>query len=162
MVWFLQKTRNKKICIMLSLCIGLFLCLVLTVYLQRNQAEETVQMQNSTGDNGCEDLLVNTYLKRIQRVSDSFYQEYYTVVPTVTSGEVRVKELQSDSTKGQVTFTVEPFLGPHDTIGVDEITFSADYMGNIKVEEVKHIISYSLPDNLKDLEKKRVPGEYGN
>lgn len=42
--------------------------------------------------------------------------------------------------------------------GIDLITFEADYMGNVKLKEFKHIKSYYLPDNLKHLEKKRVPG----
>lgn len=40
------------------------------------------------------------------------------------------------------------------------LTFSADYLGNVELENFNHIISYHLPDNLKDLEKKIVPRKY--
>lgn len=103
---------------------------------------------------------MNTYLTKIIEASDDFYDEYYTIAPIVNYYSVFVKKIYSDNRNSYITFKSEPYLGPHDTIGIDEITFSADYLGNVKVERFNHIISYHLPDNLKDLEKKRVPGKY--
>lgn len=107
-------------------------------------------------------LFVNTYLKRITEASDNFYDEYYTISPIVNYYSVFVKKIYWDNRNGYITFTSQPYLGPHDTIGIDEVTFSANYLGNVKLEEFNHIMSYHLPDNLKDLEKKIVPGEYGD
>lgn len=53
-----------------------------------------------------------------------------------------------------------PFVDAHWTVGIDEITFSADYAGNIELKEFKHIKSYSLPEHLKSLMRKPIPGEY--
>ena len=59
-----------------------------------------------------------------------------------------------------ITFISMPFVGPHDTVGMDEISFSADYTGKVELKEFKHIKSYSLPDHLKSLMKKPIPGGY--
>lgn len=105
-------------------------------------------------------LLINTYLTKIEKASNDFYDEYYTTSPIVNYYSVFVKNITSGKNTYYVTFTSEPYLGPHDTIGIDEITFSADVHGCVRLEKFNHIISYHLPDNLKDLEKMRVPGKY--
>lgn len=84
-------------------------------------------------NSGCHQPIINTYLNKIKSASNEFYDDYYTSYP---------------------------YLGPHDTIGIDEITFVADYMRNIEVKEFNHIVSYHLPDNLKKPEKKPIPGKY--
>lgn len=108
----------------------------------------------------CNQAIVNSYLDRIRLASDEFYSDYYIKSPSVMYYTVNVKEIVSEKSNSIITFMSFPYLGPHDTIGTDEITFEADYMGNVKLKEFKHIKSYYLPDNLKHLEKKKVPGTY--
>jgi hypothetical protein len=118
------------------------------------------QTQNSEKHESCEFLLVNTYLSKITEASEDFYEEFYTINPIVNYYSITVKEFISDAQISLVTFVSNPYLGPHESIGIDEITFSADYIGLVKLEKFDHIISYHLPENLKSLEKNRVPGEY--
>lgn len=108
----------------------------------------------------CNQAIVNSYLNRIKSASDEFYNDYYTKLPSVMYYTVNVKEILSERSNSIITFMSFPYLGPHDTIGIDKIIFEADYMGNIKLKEFNHIKSYYLPDNLKHLEKKKVPGIY--
>lgn len=108
-------------------------------------------------------LLINTYLKNINDASDDFYYEYLTISPRTGYYSVSVKEISSESSNNPtslITFICEPFVGPHITVGIDEITFSADYTGNIELKEFKHIKSYSLPDHMKSLVIKPIPGDY--
>ena len=44
---------------------------------------------------------------------------------------------------------VEPFVGAHNTIGIDKITLSISPYGT-KVEDFKHIKSFSLPPHLQN------------
>ena len=119
-------------------------------------------MQISLKQCNFERLLVNTYLSKIVEASNDFYEEYYTMSPIISYYSTTVKDFSSDDRLSFVTFISNSYLGPHDSIGIDEITFSADYIGTIKLERFNHIISYHLPDNLKSLEKKIVPGRYGD
>lgn len=153
--------RNKLILIMV-LCAFILIC---NIYLNANTQNHRVintNVQSSGLEGHYKQLLVNTYLTKIIRASDEFYEEYYVSSPTVNYYSVFVKKITSD--KGDrtfhVTFTSSPYIGPHDTIGVDEITFLADYLGNVKLEKFLHLKSYHLPDNLKDLEKKQFPENY--
>lgn len=108
-------------------------------------------------------LLINTYLDKLQEASNDFYDEYLTTSPTVAYYVVSVKKISSDpstNATGFITFIVEPFVGPHDTVGTDQISFSADYTGTIELKEFKHLKSYALPDNLKSIVKKPFPSYF--
>lgn len=110
-----------------------------------------------------EKLLIYTYLKYIQNASDDFYKEYFTINPTVTYDYIWVKEIRVDGSTNPtsyITFTCIPFVGAHLSVGIDEITFSTDYVGNIELKEFKNIKNYSLPEHLKSLIIKPIPGEY--
>jgi hypothetical protein len=120
-------------------------------------------MNNYKTESDWEQLLINTYLNDIQQATNVFYSQYYTINPTVAYYVVTVKEIKSERKHGTenssytITFISEPYIGPHDTIGRDEITFLASYTGDVEVEKFEHILSYHLPENLKDLEKKALP-----
>jgi hypothetical protein len=113
-------------------------------------------------------LLINTYLKNIQQATNVFYSQYYTINPTVTYYVISIKVINSEKKLGTnniksiITFISEPYIGPHNTIGKDEITFSANYTGDVEVEKFEHILSYQLPAHLKNLEKKPFPVYYEN
>lgn len=114
-------------------------------------------------ESDCKILLINTYLKHQQDASDDFYDEYFIINPTVAFYNVWVKDISVNSSTnptGTITFISTPFVSAHWNVGIDEITFSADYVGNVELVEFKHIISYPLPDHLKSLIKKPIPGEY--
>ena len=111
-------------------------------------------------ENKYDQAIINTYLDKISSASNDFYDEYYTKLPSVMYYTVSIKDIVSEKSNSIITFNSYPYLGPHDTIGIDEITFVADYMGNVKLQSFNHIVSYHLPDNLRYLEKKIIPGKY--
>lgn len=115
---------------------------------------------NTIEINKYDQAIINTYLDKIKSASNDFYNEYYAKLPSVMYYTVSIKDIVSEKSNSIITFNSYPYLGPHDTIGIDEITFVADYMGNVKLQSFNHIVSYHLPDNLRHLEKKRIPGKY--
>lgn len=141
---------------------AILVCYLCMMSVYQDKVSTTFYMTSTDNKDNYKQLLVNTYLTRIKEASDDFYNEYYTISPVVNYYSVFVKDIYSNNRNNYITFSSEPYLGPHDTIGIDEITFSADYLGNVTLEKFSHIISYHLPENLKDLEKKIVPSEYGN
>jgi hypothetical protein len=154
--------KNKKIILLAMILLDAILIgyLFTETRIFQDDVSTTASMQLSINQDDFKQLLVNTYLTKLIEASNDFYDEYYTIAPIVNYYSVEVKKISSDNRKSYVTFKSLPYLGPHDTIGIDEITFSADYLGNVELEKFNHIMSYHLPENLKDLEKKRVPGKY--
>lgn len=136
--------------------IGLFAAMLLGIRCFKHGKASVVPTMSevqSIRDNA----LVWTYLSRIQERSDNFYAVYYTVTPSIVSYETTVREVYEKDGLIYITFTSLPYIGPHDTIGEDEITFSVKYTGEIEMQDFKHLKSYPLPDNLKDIEKGPLP-----
>lgn len=80
----LIKINRKKIVLLILFSdVILFCC----IYVKRNLYHDTVTatayMKSSDNQYKREQLLVNTYLIRIQKASDDFYEEYYTISPIV-------------------------------------------------------------------------------
>lgn len=101
--------------------------------------------------------LVRLFIDAIQEQSNLFYEPYYTVNPTIVDYWTTVKSIEENGPQIYVTFSTLPYIGPHDTIGEDEITFSINRSGEIAMVDFKHLKSYSLPDNLKSIEKGALP-----
>lgn len=47
-----------------------------------------------------------------------------------------------------IVIEVRPFIGAHNTLGIDEITIKIE-PGEVKVEKFKHLKSFPIPDYLK-------------
>lgn len=151
MIWV---SCMKKI---IYLVIFVILCLFFSGLFYR---KSITCLSNSSEKSKYDQAIINTYLDKISSASNEFYNEYYTKTPSVMYYTVSIKDIVSENSNSIIVFISYPYLGPHDTIGMDEITFIADYMGNIELQSFNHIVSYYLPDNLKHLEKNIIPGKY--
>lgn len=150
----IQVICMKKI---VFLVIFIIFCVILSCIFYRKSIPCS---SNTIERNKYDQAIINTYLDKIKSASNDFYNEYYVKLPSVMYYTVSIKDIVSEKSNSIITFNSYPYLGPHDTIGIDEITFEADYMGNVKLQSFNHIVSYHLPDNLRHLEKKIIPGKY--
>lgn len=87
--------------------------------------------------------LVNSYLSHIQAAADAYYAERNEEVPTVSWYYVTLKEMAADTHSTNptvhITFTLMPYVGAHDPVGVDEVTFAASYTGQVTLLEYKRV-----------------------
>ena len=86
--------------------------------------------------------------------SNLFYAPYCTASPAVAYYSATVQEGGATIC---ITFTILPYIGPHEAIGEDVVTFCVNPSGGIMDMAFKHLKSYSLPDNLRHLERGRLP-----
>ena len=70
-----------------------------------------------------EKLLVYLFLDSIHKQTVQFYAPYYTEAHEIAYYFTTVKEMQKIGTDIRITFSISPYLGPHDSIGEDEVTF---------------------------------------
>lgn len=79
--------------------------------------------------------LVNTYLSHIREASQAYYTQRGEEIPVISWYYVTLKEMTADSHAPnptvELTFSLIPYTGAHDPVGVDEVTFSASYTGQI-------------------------------
>ena len=87
--------------------------------------------------------LVNSYLSHIEEASRNFYTDRGDQIPTVSWYYVTLKELKADTQDlnptVHITFTLMPYVGAHDPVGVDEVTFAASYTGQITLVEYRRM-----------------------
>ncbi|MDE6673417.1 MAG: DUF3888 domain-containing protein [Acetatifactor sp.] len=85
--------------------------------------------------------LINSYLPHIRDASQAYYAERQEEIPTVSWYYVTLKEMKADpqalNPTVHITFTLMPYVGAHDPVGVDEVTFAASYTGQITLVEYR-------------------------
>lgn len=124
----IQVICMKKI---VFLVIFIIFCVILSCIFYRKSIPCS---SNTIERNKYDQAIINTYLDKIKSASNDFYNEYYVKLPSVMYYTVSIKDIVSEKSNSIITFNSYPYLGPHDTIGIDEITFEADYMGNVKLQ----------------------------
>ena len=89
--------------------------------------------------------------------SNLFYAPYCTASPAVAYYSATVQEIQEGGATICITFTILPYIGPHEALGEDAVAFCVNLSGGIMDMAFKHLKSYSLPDNPRHLERGRLP-----
>lgn len=85
--------------------------------------------------------LINSYLPHIRDAAQTYYTEREEEVPTISWYYVTLKEMKADTQAlnptVHITFTLMPYVGAHNPVGVDEVTFAASYTGQITLVEYR-------------------------
>lgn len=104
-------------------------------------------------------LLVTILYPYVQKATDNYYDEYLTYLP----GEapygyrfIKIEKTPEQNYSFTVVLVVEPYVGPHLSVGRDRITFSIDLDG-VKAKKFEHLESYELPPNYQSIIKKKLP-----
>ncbi len=132
---------------------------ILTAFLKQNRLHDSAgtAMAAFEEQDIKDQLLVYLFLDNLQEQSDLFYEPYYTLNPEIVYYLTTLKEVTSDGPYTCIKFVTLPYLGPHDTIGEDEISFCINHSGEVVSTEFRHLNSYTLPDYLRSLEKGALP-----
>lgn len=153
MVIFLRKP--KLILIMFAFAVASVIAIFSFQTIHDNKLENVpVSLENQTLENTA---LVRLFMNAIQEQSNLFYEPYYTIHPNIVDYWTTIKDIDKNGSQIHVTFSTLPYIGPHDTIGEDDITFSINCSGDIAMLDFKHLKSYPLPEHLKSIEKGSLP-----
>lgn len=85
-----------------------------------------------------EEALIRSLLNKLQQASNSYYEGSYPVHPTVEQDTTELIQIYKQNGKTILEFKIMPFIGPHNTVGIDYPTLSVDRNGNIMVLEYRH------------------------
>lgn len=95
----------------------------------------------------CCNVLIDLLFSQIEDETNNYYKDYLTQLPLVAPYEMKLINLERTSKVEPyghtVTIESQPYLGPHDIIGTDHITFEITTNG-IQSVEFKHIKSEEL------------------
>ena len=137
------------------------LMIVSVFYIRTNMVGQTgnhvVLAQPQTGSaekNLYREILITALDPYIQQAVSDYYgknvSNYYGKYVMAPPYMVRVMDAKKNNNEQiyDVTFEVEPYIGPHDEVGIDQMTLSISPI-KIDVTDFKHIKSFSLPSNMQ-------------
>lgn len=102
------------------------------------------------------DMFVKLLMPYIDKEVDNYYSKYLKELPSVDPWSVDITNVTKISDDHNAKLLVElkvlPYVGPHLYVGTDNITILI-IDGIPKVEKFKHIESFPLPPNYKNIIK---------
>jgi hypothetical protein len=123
-----------------------------------NSFSAVTKNAHKPAEGSTEELYQDIYLTLldpyIQKAVDDYYKQYFKDSPGVAPYMVDVVSI--DRPNGYRTFEfivkvqVMPYFGPHNEVGVDNITFKIGIGNEVRVEKFEHIKSIELPWNYQD------------
>lgn len=97
--------------------------------------------------------LINPY---VDKAIADYYSEYMVRPPREDPFSYEFLSIVKNSNYTYtLTLQVQPFVGPHNSVGLDHITLKIDTNG-VTIEKYEHLKSYDLPPNYDWLFKKKL------
>ena len=105
-----------------------------------------------------QDVFVTLLDPYIQKALDDYYGQLLAISPMNSPEYVKILNIERPMGYRSFSFIIklqiEPYVGPHDSIGIDQLTISVGAgEGEVKIEKFEHVKSYNLPSNLQELIK---------
>lgn len=146
---------RKRVSWFLILSIVALILTLFYINYYRDFSYASTMTSESLQDDEYERLIKLVFLKELQEASNSYYKDYYTINPTVEYFSSTIDKIYREQGLTYVNFTILPFLGPHETVGIDTVTLSVDTWGTVTMVKYTHTGDFKLPPNLSDLQKTR-------
>ena len=138
----------------------IYLVLILSVsanFINCYKTQSTFNINTTSPSELKDELIIALFVDNIRSVSDSFYNEYFTMPPAIYNYEINIQDLSMKKGEINITFGITPMIGAHDPVGYDEASYHIDSSGKKTFISFVHLKTYDIPDHLKDLVKKALP-----
>jgi len=114
-------------------------------------AETSVSIELNNSER-LEAILMTLLMPEISKAVNDFYEPYLDTQPTVAAYHgAQITNIEGH----KITIEIQPYIGPHISIGKERITFSV--AGVVTMEKYEHLESYPLPPHKQSLLKKPLP-----
>lgn len=153
---------KKNIVIILALCVSI----PISIYTIKNLSFFESQPSSSQFDNimqSSEQVYYNLFITMLhpyvnEAIAD-YYSEYMTTSPNTAPYIYELTSIEKEyglNYSYTVEIEVNPYIGPHLTVGRDRITFKIK-LGEVNLEKFEHLESHELPSHYRDIIKKKLP-----
>lgn len=159
----------KKILIVASMTFILILSMSTSMVSSRNTYLPRAEVLFASGNNQIitkepkeqlyYDLFITMLYPYVEKSIDNYYDEYMTFLPSeapYSYNFIKIEKTPQLNYSFTIVLEVQPYVGPHLSVGRDRITFNIDIDG-VKVKKFEHLESYELPPNYQNIIKKKLP-----
>lgn len=145
----ITESRFQTIVCVLLFMFAIILCT--TDYIQQKKVETLSTEAVSEEDIKSQAILALLH-NNIEEDLSVYYDQYFTVPLEYFLYSMQLMHIQLAGSGYEMVVGVTPVIGPHNSVGYDELTYVVDYAGNLTLKQHKHIKDYELPDRYKDLQ----------
>jgi len=97
-------------------------------------------------------IVIGFLMPEIDMAVSKFYKPYLRIKPTVATYQcVEITRIEGEGPRCIVTIEIEPYVGPHEPVGKERMTFIIGHWGEVIIKQYEHLKSYDLPPHLQDL-----------
>ena len=161
-MWHTNKNSHWTVIIMkkvLFICY-LIMCLVYcpakaVVAEPNNNAKQGIPYEYTPKKGSIEELYKDIIVTLIEPYISSEVETHYGQPLLYDLFDIKFLKMERPSYRSfdfTIKLQIRPFVGPHDTVGIDNITIRIN-PSETQVEEFKHIKSIPIPPNLKEYYK---------
>ncbi len=119
-----------------------FNCVYLTIDLPHQPPKESTEELY-------QDVFLALLMPYIQIEVEKYYSTYLSQTPLVDPYSIYINSISRPngyrSFVFDISLQVNPYIGPHILVGTDNIDFTIEGNGRVKVKKFEHIKSYDLP-----------------
>jgi len=104
-------------------------------------------------------LFINLIEPHVEKAIQEYYDDYMTSLPREDPFSYNILDMKKtpDSYYSyEVTLEVQPYVGPHLSVGIDHITVQIN-LGEVILKQYRHIKTYELPTHYQDILKETWP-----
>ncbi len=129
------------------------------VSIQNGDTNDSPSLSQDSKGGSYQDALKTLLMHYIDKAIDEFYGQYLTYTPMENPWSVEFISLEQTGFKFLIKLNVQPYIGPHNSVGIDCITFEIDASGKVTVKNFEHVKSFPIAPNYHDIIKKWPPPE---
>jgi hypothetical protein len=143
--------HNKKGQFFAILILSSILLVEMVFYLQKNHTLPAFRQYKTTKSETKDELIIALFMDNIIADSSKFYDNYFSDGLGYINYEYKIIDIKKEGEPVNIyiTFAGTPIVGPHISVGDDEITYKVDVFGNKTLENFIHKKSYDIPERLK-------------
>ncbi len=102
-----------------------------------------------------QDVILTALTPTIDKAIDNYYKNIFTESPFYDSTSIKILNIERPNGDRTSYFIIKievnPFFGPHITVGKDRITIELSYPGLQVIKNFEHVKSYQLPERYNNL-----------
>lgn len=131
--------------------------LIVVVFTTNNTYVKTTakQADEESQDILYQDVIITALAPTIDNAIDEYYKNVLSYLPGYDSSFIKILNIErpnGDRTSYFIiNIEVEPFIGPHITVGKDRISIKLSYPGIQEIQKFEHLEDYPLPERYKNL-----------
>ncbi len=143
---------NKKRILIVTIFI-----LIVVVITTKNNFINTTANQNEEESQSIlyQDVIITALTPTIQNAIDDYYKNVLSYLPGYDSSFIKILNIERPNGDRTwhfiITIEIEPYIGPHITVGKDRISIDLSYPGQPEVLKFEHLEDHPLPERYNDL-----------